>query len=194
MKKTIAAILALVLTLAFAACAFAADTPLFMTPAVFAERFNTIMNVMADRNAESLGPEAVEIIKESYTLVQDDPQGQLLWFGNSDWSLEAGFLFAGENDAEDGRPAVVVSMKIGDSVPDVVVTLARFSLMMIIGYDFQDEVSTDDLQLWFDTAREPSDTFALPGYTLSVIRTGDSTQYLITAPADRIPQLNNGQF
>lgn len=193
MKKTIATILALILamtSLAFTA-ASAQSAPLFMTPSVFAERFNTIMNAMADRNADTLGPEAVSIIKQSYTFVQRDDKGELLYFGNDDWGIEAGFLFADSRSASDDGPALVVNLNIKNDVPDVVATLAKFSLMMIIGYDFQDEVATDDLQYWFDNASDPSDCFVLPGYTLSVLKTDEYTKYFILPPADQIPQLNN---
>ena len=62
--------------------------------------------------------------------------------------------------------------------------------MMIIGYDFQDQVTTDDLQNWFNTAEGPSDIFVLPGYSLSVLKTDEYTQYYVLSPADQIPQLS----
>ena len=197
MKKMLATLLALTLALSITLCA-AAETstgtaPLFMTPSVFANRFFTIMDAMADRNADSLGPEAVKIIKESYTFSQRDAQGAVLYYGNSDWSIEAGFLFADGQSVSDESPALVVNLTIRNNVPEVVASLAKFALMMIVSYDFQDQVSTDELQQWFDLANGPSDIFVLPGYSLSVIKNEEYTQYFILSPAEQIPQLNNGQ-
>ena len=190
MKKMIATILALMMTMSFVLCAAAEEAPLFLTPTVFAERFNMIMNAMADRNIDTLGEEGVRIIKESYTFVQRDPQDALLYYGNTDWGIEAGFLFADAQSASDEVPALVVNLNIRNDVPDVIADLAKFSMMMIIGYDFEDQVTTDDLQNWFNTAEGPSDIFVLPGYSLSVLKTDEYTQYYVLSPADQIPQLS----
>ena len=69
MKKLLAAILTLALLTSLALCAASAEEELtvqdttlaFMTPSVFAEYFNGMMNALADEYADNLGEEGVEI-------------------------------------------------------------------------------------------------------------------------------------
>ena len=209
MKKLLAAILTLTLLMSLALCGasaeggsadtasaekptadtLSADIPAFMTPAVFVEYYNGMMIALADQYADALGEEGVAIVKQDYVMTQDDQQGEIVYFGNNNWSVEAGFLFADQIDYYANAPALTMNFNIKDNTPDGAVFLAKTALKMVIGYHFQDQVSMDDLSNWFDTA-DTSTVFQLPGYTLNLIYGEGYTQYAILLPADQNPYLN----
>ena len=160
------------------------EAPAFMTPSVFIEYFNGMMTALADQYAEALGEDGVAIVKENYILTQTDPQGAIVYYGNNDWSLEAGFLFADEIDYYANAPALTLNFNIKSGTPDGAVFLAKAALKMVIAYHFQNEVSLDDLSNWFNTADDPSNIFQLPGYTLNYLASEGYIQYAVLLPAD----------
>ena len=166
-----------------------AEAPPFMTPSVFVDYFNGMMTALADQYAEALGEEGVAIVKEQYILTQQDPQGAIAYYGNNDWSLEAGFIFADEAEAAAGSPALLLNFTIKNGTPDGAVYLAKTALKFIIAYHFQDDVSFDDLTAWFDSAADSKNIFQLPGYSLNVLQSEDYIQYAVLPPADTIPYL-----
>ncbi len=166
-----------------------AETPFFMTPSVFVEYYNAAMEALADQYAEQLGEEGVQIVKERYTLTQTDPDGAFIYYGNSDWSVEVGFLYADETSASETSPALVMNYTIKEGVPDGAVFLSQYDFRMMIGYAYRDEISTDELADWFENAEDPADIFTLPGYTLNVLKSGGQIQYAVLPPASQIPQL-----
>lgn len=170
-----------------------AQAPAFMTPSVFVEYFNGMMTALADQYAEALGEEGVAIVKEKYILTQEDLQGAIVYSGSSDWSIEAGFLFADVVDYYANAPALTLNFSIKSGTPDGAVYLAKTALKLLIAYHFQDEVSLEDLTNWFDTADDPSDIFRLPGYTLNYVASEGYIQYAILLPADQNPYLNSGK-
>ena len=169
------------------------DAPAFMTPAVFAGYFNGMMTALADQYAEALGEEGVAIVKENYVLTQEDQQGAIVYYGNNEWTVEAGFLFADEVDYYAGAPALTLNFTIKNGTPDGAVYLAKTALKMVIAYHYQDEVSLDDLTNWFDTADDPSNVFQLPGYTLNYIAGDGYIQYAVLLPYEENPYLNSGE-
>ena len=168
------------------------EAPAFMTPPVFSEYFNGMMTALADQYAEALGEEGVAIVKKNYILTQEDRQGAIVYYGNNDWSIEAGFLFADEADSYANAPALTLSLTIKSGTPDGAVYLVKTALKMVIAYHFQNEVALDDLTNWFDTA-DPYNVFQLPGYTLNYIVSEGYTQYAILLPAEQNPYLNSGE-
>ena len=168
----------------------ASDVPAFLTPSVFASYFNSMMTALADKYAEALGEEGVAIVKEDYTITKQDPQGVFVYLGNNEWTIEAGFLFESEADYLVNAPALTLNFSIRNTVPDGAVYLTKRVLTSLIAYHFQGAVEYKDLEDWFNTADDPSDTFALPGYTLSFLRSQDYTQYAMTLPAEKNPYLN----
>ena len=166
------------------------DVPAFMTPSVFVDYYNGMMLALADQYAEALGEDGVKIVKEDYTITQEDLQGVFDYYGNTDWSVEAGFLFADEVDYYAGAPALTLNFTIKSGVPDGAVYLSKTALMMVIAYHLQDEVSYDDLSAWFDTVDDPSNVFQLPGYTLNYLQAEDYIQYAILLPAEKNPYLS----
>ena len=161
--------------------------PSFLTPSVFVGNYNAMINALADKYADALGEEGVQIVKENYTIVQDDIQGSFAWYGNVDWGIEAGFVFPDENSVSYKDPALQLNFNIRNDVPDAIMDFARYAIKMIIAYEYQNEVSLDDLSDWFNTADEPSNIFRLPGYELSTVKTDETTQYMFLLPADRNP-------
>ena len=194
MTRLTALLLCLLLTVPALCETAATETiPAFLTPAVFVERFNATIPALADKFSDALGEEGVDLIKNNYVFTQKDPQNALLYIGNGDWSLEAGFLYADAASVDENTPALVLNLNIKNDVPEVVAYFAKFTLQMMIEYDFQDEVSPEDLANWFETAEDSADIFTLPGYTLSVLKTDDHIQYIVLPPAEKIPQMNDAQ-
>ncbi len=164
--------------------------PSFLTPAVFTANYNQLMLALADQFADVLGADTAELIRNSYQITETDPLGLTQYYGNADWSVETGFMYADAAKTSQDDPAILVNMTIRNSVPDVVAFFARYTLQMMIGWEYKDQISTDDLANWFDNASDPSDVFELPGYTLCVIPGEEYTQYAVLPPADRNPLLN----
>lgn len=169
------------------------STPLFMIPSHFVERYNALMVALADQYAEQLGEEGVRIVKEDYTITQTDPVGEIIYYGNNAWSIEAGFMYGDAASASETAPALIMNYTIKAGVPDGAVFLTKYAIQMMIGYDFQDQVSLDDLTKWFDSAENPEDIFTLPGYTLNVYKTDEQLTYAVLPPAEQIPQIQNTQ-
>lgn len=167
----------------------ASEVPPYMTPSVFVDYFNGMMTALADQYAEALGEEGVDIVKNQYVLTQVDPQGVIAYYGNPDWSLEAGFMYENEADYLAGAPALFLNFNIKNGTPDGAVYLAKTALAFVIAYHHQDEISLDDLTAWFDSAADPANIFQLPGYTLNVLQSDDYIQYAILPPADKNPYL-----
>ena len=169
------------------------DPPAFMTPSVFVSYFNGMMTALADQYAEALGEEGVAIVKENYILTQEDPQGAIAYFGNTDWSLEAGFLFADEIEYSAGAPALTLTFSIKDGTPEGAVILARTALAFVIAFHYQDDVDLADLTNWFDTVDDSSNVFQLPGYTVNYFAPDGCVQYAVLLPAEQNPYLNSGE-
>ena len=140
---------------------------------------------------EQLGEEGVQIVKEQYTLTQVDPSGAFIYYGNSDWSVEAGFLYADEASASETSPALVMNYTIKEGVPDGAVYLSAFDFQQMIAYAFRNEISTNELADWFENADDPADIFTLPGYTLNILKSGGQIQYAVLPPASQIPQVQD---
>jgi len=205
MKKILAVILAMSLLLSFCVCGASAEedrvesagetesraaVPPFMTPSVFVPRFNALMNTLADYDADVLGEENVNMIRQDYTITLVDPQGAMVYYGNNDWSIESSFLYADQNSAGDDAPAVCLNFTIKNGVPEFAADMAKYALKMIIYYYFQDDISLDELTEWFNTADDPVRVFLLPGYTLSVFPMEEYTLYAILPPAESNPYVN----
>lgn len=168
--------------------------PFFMTAATFVEYYNSAMTALADNYAEQLGEEGVQIVKENYIMTQTDPLGEIVYHGNNEWTVEAGFLYADAESASDTAPALVLNFTIKAGVPDGAVYLSQFVFRQMIADAFRDEISQDELNNWFDTAEGMETPFTLPGYTLNVLKTDDGQiQYSILPPASQVPQLQNIQ-
>ena len=74
-------------------------------------------------------------------------------------------------------------------MPEIAAYLTKYSLRMMIAYDFQEDVSLDELKEWFDSAEDPADIFTIPGYTLNVRKNDELVQYAVLPPKEKIPQL-----
>lgn len=169
------------------------SVPKFMIPSFFTARFNALMEALADQYAEQLGEEGARIVKEDYTITQEDPTGEIIYYGNNDWSVEAGFLYGDAASASENAPALILNYTIKAGIPDGAVFLSKYAIRMMIAYDFQDQVSLDDLTNWFDNAEDMGDIFTLPGYTLNVYKTDEQLTYAVIPPAEKVPQLQNVQ-
>lgn len=170
--------------------AASSKAPSFLTAATFRDQFNAAMNTLADMYSEALGEEGVAIVKKDYIITQSDPQGALVYYGNDAWSVEAGFSYADVKANGANDPAVLMNFSISKKVPDGASYLATSAFKMIIGFEFQDTVTLDDLTAWFDAEPDPANIFALPGgYTLNVLPNNDYYQYAILPPADQNPFL-----
>ena len=164
-----------------------AAVPSFLTPSEFVSKFNSVMEALADKYADQLGEEGVKIVKEEYTIVQEDIQGAYSWYGNRDWSIEVGFVYADEGSVSINAPALQLNFNIKAGVPDAVRDFAVYSLKMMIAYEYQNDIVLDDLYTWFSTAEEPGDIFTLPGYELSILKNEEFTKYMFLIPADSSP-------
>ena len=167
-----------------------AAVPEILTPSVFVKDFNDSFGIVADRYVEVLTEEGAELVKKNYTLTQEDQQGVISYYGNPDWSIEAGFMFTEVPSSPSDTPALLMNFTIKSGTPDGAVLLAQTTLKLIIAYHFQNGISFDDLAAWFDAEPDPANVFPLGDYTLNVAATGDGLQYSILPPADRNPYLS----
>ena len=159
------------------------SVPLFMTPSTFKERYNALMEAQAEQYAEQLGAEGVKIVKENYTLTETDCVDEVIYYDNSAWTVEAAFMFGEPTAVSESAPARILNFTIKSGVPDGAVNLSMFAFQMMIGYDFQDRVSLDDLTNWFDNAETMDNVFQLPGYTLNVYKTDEQLTYAVIPDA-----------
>jgi hypothetical protein len=170
------------------------QAPSFLTPVEFVSKYNVMISVLADSYAEDLGEEGVNTLNEFYTITEADPQGQILYYGNKDWSIESGFMYAEEKDGMEETPALVVNFNLKTSLPETVVYLAKYALKMMIAYEYQDVVSLDALTEWFNTADDPANIFELPGgYTLNILKGEQYTQYCVLPPAELNPYAQSAE-
>ncbi len=196
--KRITAIILAALLLTAAVCGAMAEaaeqkeeetTPLFLIPSYFVARFNTFMDMMTQQNADFLGEDGVRVLQEYFTIVNSDPVGETLFYGNADWNVEVAFTYADEESASEDAPALALNLTIKSDVPEIAAYLTKYSLRMMIAYDFQEDVSVDELKEWFDRAEDPADIFTIPGYTLNVRKNDELVQYAVLPPKEKIPQL-----
>ncbi len=196
MKKMLAMILAAILALTAAICGAAAEenAPPFMIPTYFLQRFNTMMEALAEKYADALGEEGVQIINQDYVLTYKVTDGTTLDYYNLPDNVTARFFYPDEASVSEDTPAMMMSLIITSGVPeDVVNYFVLYIFKTMIAYDFQDDVSLDELSEWFDTAEDPNNIFSIPGYTLNVIKTDDMMLYAVMPPASEIPQLQDTQ-
>lgn len=153
--------------------------PAFLVPSQFADRFNATMNALADQYADSLGEEGVQILREYFTFVYQDFQGSAFYYDTEDGHVEAGFLFPDGTAPNDSTPAQSLNLAIRNDTPDVAAYFAKWILEMMIVYEYQDEVSAEELENWFASAGDPGDIFSIPGYTLNVLPMEDYTHYAV---------------
>ncbi len=170
------------------------SAPPFMIPAYFLQRFNVMMETLADHYANALGEEGVQIIKEGYVLTDTKTIGITLDYVNPYSNITVRFFYPDEASVSEEVPAMMMSLIINSEVPeDVVNYFVKYIFKTMIAYDFQDDVSLDELDEWFDSAEDPDNIFSIPGYTLNVIKTDDLVLYSVMPPASQIPQLQNTQ-
>ena len=198
MKRITAIILAVLLTAAV--CGAPAEpagqtetetAPRFLIPSYFVARFNTFMDMMTQQHADFLGEDGVRVIQKYFRIVESDPVGETLFFGNADWNVEAAFTYGDEESASEDAPALALNLTIKSDVPEIAAYFTKYSLRMMIAYDFQEDVSVDELKEWFDSAEDPADIFTIPGYTLNVLKNDEQVQYAILPPREKIPQLQD---
>ena len=196
MKKMLAMILAAILALTAAICGAAAEenAPPFMIPSYFYQRFNTMMETLAEHYKDALGEEGVQIINQCYVLIDKETNGTTLDYFNLYNNVTARFFYPDEASVSEETPAMMMSLIIKNEVPeDVVNYFVIYGFKTMIAYDFQEEVSLDELSEWFKTAEDPDNIFSIPGYTLNVMKTDDLTLYAVMPSANQIPQLQNTQ-
>lgn len=171
-----------------------ASAPPFMIPSYFYQRFNTMMETLAEHYKDALGEEGVKIMKEEYILTGTKTDGTTLDYVNPYSDITARFFYPDEASVSEETPAMMMSLIIKNEVPeDVVNYFVLYIFKTMIAYDFQDDVSLDELSEWFDTAEDPNNIFSIPGYTLNVIKTDDMMLYAVMPPASEIPQLQDTQ-
>jgi len=182
MTRLLALLLSLVLALpAFAEQAGTDDTPSFFDPMVFGEMYNTLLTALAERY---FAEDAAQI-REDYTFMEDDGDGPILYLDSKDNRVEASFLFPDEN-FETGQKALLMNFSVSRDIPSQMINLTVYTLKTLIGYEYRDTVSMDDLTVWFDNLDNPP-VFELPGCTLNLIITGDRVQYALLPPGGYIP-------
>ena len=98
MKKMLAMILAAILALTAAICGAAAEenAPPFMIPTYFLQRFNTMMEALAEKYADALGEEGVQIINQDYVLTYKVTDGTTLDYYNLPDNVTARFFYPDE--------------------------------------------------------------------------------------------------
>ena len=191
MRKTISILL--VLTLLAPCAAVLAETdgettvPVFLIPSEFTDRFNAVMEAMADQYADQLGEDNVRILKEYYTLTEKDPQGQIVYYGTKNWQIEAAFYFPDNNAPTDTTAARLMNIAIKKDVPEIAASLGRRIFELMIAYEYQDKVPEDDLHTWFETVSSPEEVFSIPGYTVNAFFTEDYTQYAVLPAGETEP-------
>lgn len=170
------------------------EAPPFMIPSYFYQRFNTMMETLAEHYKDALGEEGVQIINQCYVLIDKETNGTTLDYFNLYNNVTARFFYPDEASVSEETPAMMMSLIIKNEVPeDVVNYFVIYGFKTMIAYDFQEEVSLDELSEWFKTAEDPDNIFSIPGYTLNVMKTDDLTLYAVMPSANQIPQLQNTQ-
>ena len=174
--------------------------PAFLIPSEFVARFNSAMEALADQYAETLGADNVQALKDYYTFTEKDPQGSILYFGTKDWEIEAAFYFPDDNEPTETMPARIMNIAIKKDTPETAATIAKRIFELLVSYEYQNEVSADELHSWFDTVSDPSDAFAIPGHMLVAVFADEYTQYAVlpedavvpagtdVEPAEDVPQ------
>ena len=127
-------------------------------------------------------------------LIDKETNGTTLDYFNLYNNVTARFFYPDEASVSEETPAMMMSLIIKNEVPeDVVNYFVIYGFKTMIAYDFQEEVSLDELSEWFKTAEDPDNIFSIPGYTLNVMKTDDLTLYAVMPSANQIPQLQNTQ-
>ena len=168
------------------------SAPPFMIPSYFTARYNAMMEALADNYADALGEEGVQIINQYYMLTDTEMNGTTLDCINPDKNIIGRFFYPDEASVSENAPAMMMNLIVKSDVPeDVLNYFVKYGFKMMIAYDFQNEVSLDELNEWFDSAEDPDNVFSIPGYTLNVIKTDDLVLYAVIPPASQLPQLQN---
>ena len=191
MKKLMSILLTLALLVSCTAATADAGTtvtaPTYMTPVIFVNYYNALIDMVAGIYADDLGEEGVAILNDEYTMTQVDVQGTLAYYGTAKWDIEAGFSYPDGVEPTDETPAQVLNFAIKDDVPEGAAQIATYIFKMIIAYEYQDETLNGKLDEWFAAEPDPTNVFELPGYTLNVFFLEGCKQYAII-PTDEAYQ------
>ena len=183
MKKLMSILLTLALLVSCAAAMAEAGTtvttPSYLTPSVFVNYYNTMIDMVAELYADDLGEEGVAILNDEYTITQVDVQGTLAYYGTAKWDIEAGFLYPDGTEPDDDTPAQVLNFSIKADTPEGAAEIATYIFKMIIGFEYQDDALLEKLNDWFAAEPDPTNVFTLPGYTLNAFLLEGNTQYAI---------------
>ena len=179
MKKWMSMLLALAMLLGVWTVSAAEEAaPSYLTPSVFIENFNAIMEAQAEKYADSLGEENVNILREYYTITEKDPQGSIVYYGTKEWEIEVSFYFPDTAEPEDATPAKLMNFNIRKETPEIAAYFARFGFGMMIAYEYQDEELTDALLKWIDDPAAAG-TVSVPGYSLTTVEAETHMQYVL---------------
>lgn len=191
MKKVLALLLGILLVVS---CAWAEDgsgnpaapdqeetaVPEFMNPREFMSMFNTMFSMSADMLRDSVGDEEADRLVETYSLTQYDFDRSFIYYGSTDWMLEAAFVFENEEDVSPDAPALQWYLFLNDTAEENAWRLAMYSLNLMLGYTYKDSVGTDAILEWFQTV-QLGDTLEFPdGRILSVFRGENCTVFSMT--------------
>ena len=202
MKKLMSILLTLALLVSCAAVTAESGTavtaPTYMTPSVFINYYNAMINAMAEIYADDLGEEGVAILNDEYTITQVDIQSTLAYYGTAKWDIEAGFSYPDGVEPTDDTPAQVLNFAIKEGTPEGAAQIATYIFKMIIAYEYQDDELTAKIDEWFAAEPDPTNVFQLPGYTLNAFVLQGNTQYAIiptdeaykTSVQDKLEQQN----
>lgn len=161
----------------------AVTTPSFLTPSVFVNNYNALIDKMAEIYADSLGEERVIILNDEYTITQVDVQGPFAYYGTAKWDIEAAFSYPDGTEPNDDTPAQVMNFTVKAGTPDWAAEIATYIFKMMIAFEYQNDVPLETLDDWFATVNDPSNVLALPGYTLNALFMDGNRQYAIL-PSD----------
>ena len=200
MKKLIAVMLAMVF-LCVSAAGLAEETGSeemvydYLIPGYFADLFNADMYDVAEYYRAMLGDETADLLQSKYVFtVMDteelnaDPKGTILYIGNDDWTMEAGFTYTGEFESLD-QPALMMNLSFRDEVPAEAVIYGTLIFQFIILDKYEENAQLEmEMDTWFKTVSDPGSIMELPdGYTLNFMKIEGQTTYAVLPPDGQNP-------
>ena len=169
------------------AAATGSDVPDYMTPEQFASMFNALFSTSGDILRSRLGDEEVDRLISTYSLTQYEVDGPFMYYGSTDWLIEAAFVFLNEEDTSPEAPSYLWSLYLMDAAEENAWYLGMYTLKMMIAYTYRNVLDEKVFQRWFETV-VPGSVLELPdGYTLKVFRMEDCAVFTMAPPSGDIP-------
>ena len=150
------------------------------TPNVIIPEINAYRQILIEHIGDEQGFSAdkVQELQGQFALNPTDKMENMIYFGNADWSVEAGFYYA-DGGADADKPATTFSLVVSDKIDSTYRNVLAVSLLLAVSEHYP-ELDVSAAAKWLDEGKFEGEMFPLfDGYNLTLLKVENTYQISI---------------